>query len=154
MTLESDLQATLEADATLTGLLTGGIYTREELGKMGLHQDNAVCVSAWMRINDLDTLQPCLVIRQRSETPTDARVDNNTQVVSVARVVEMYFYDASSFTTITTARDRVYQLLHAQGLSGVGRFALMGRLINLYDESVYDAALLRDEYITQNTIGG
>lgn len=154
MTLLSDLQTTLQADGTLTGLLTGGIYTSTELGKMGLHPDNSVCADAWTLVNDFQTVQPCMVIRQRSAVPTYDRVDNKTQVVSIAPVIEMYFYDENSFTTIEQARDRVYAMLHANGISDVGRFALINRLIDLYDPEVFDAALLRDDYMIQKTIGG
>jgi hypothetical protein len=133
----------LSADATLTGYLTGGIYTRHELGKAGLKEGNPS--AAWAINDGLKELQPCLVVNIRSNTPDGERADVPSQTVSVTSTLELWFYDDDSYSTINQARNRCYALLHWKGHAGIGFTELIYRM-TFYDESLNDAATYKDDY--------
>ena len=143
--IENALETLLDADATLTALLTGGIYARNTLGKVGLDPNNSVCSGAYALDDGFNALQPCLVIRVRSEVPDGERVDVPSQTASVTTVVEFYLYDETSYTSIGSARNRIYALLQNKTLNGIGVMTLVNRL-QYYDESLDDAATLKDDY--------
>lgn len=150
---ENAIKALLSADATLTGILTGGIYTRHELGKQGLKADNSLASSAYALDDGFKVLQPCVVIRLRSDVPDGNRFDAQSQTVSSSGTLELYFYDESAFETIETARDRAYRLLHAKTNTSIGHSLYINGMM-FYDEPINDAACLKDDYKLTYRLGG
>ena len=101
MTIRAHLRATLEGDATLTGILTGGIYDASELPQDGL------TVSAVPGAFDsLDRVLPCAVIRFRemSETAISGH--------SRRRFAEIYVYQHRGMDLVDAALARCRALLH------------------------------------------
>lgn len=100
MTIRADVLATLEADATLTATLTGGIYDASELPMDGLTPSAAPDAYDGVR------LQPCAVIRWRSVS--------ETQILGASRrrFLEIYYYQAVGQGSIESAQARVRTLLH------------------------------------------
>lgn len=99
MTIRDDLRQTLEADGTLTALLTGGIYDASELPQDGLT----------MRIAQTDAngrLLPCAVIRFRDMT--------ETEIVGYSRrrFFEIYAYQQRGMDAVDAALARCRALLH------------------------------------------
>jgi len=93
-----DVKTVLEADATLTGLLTGGIYLRTEISRQntpGAFDANG-------------EIRPCCLINLESEAPAGPFEDSSQVFFRV------FFYERFGYATIDAARERVYTLLHRQ----------------------------------------
>ena len=101
--MRETLRAFLEADGTLSGLLTGGIHSVEEISR----QTAASAFDAQTK-----ELLPCANIRLETETPFGPH-DSSSQVF-----ILISFYERLGKATIDQARERVFALLHRQGLSG------------------------------------
>lgn len=132
----------LVADATLSGILNGGIYTRFELGKQGLKNTNS---SAYTLDDGFRVLQPCLIVHIRSDVPDGNRFDAPTQTISASGTLELFFYNESDFTVIEIARDRAYALLHAKTFANIGQCVYINGMA-YYDEPLDNAACLKSDY--------
>lgn len=102
MTLQATLRTTLEADVTLTGLLTGGIFDASELPEDGLTP--GMTNTPW---DAYGVLQPCAVIRWRGQNPYGPHWDLGSERL----FFEVYLYGARS--SIDSAADRLNVLLNA-----------------------------------------
>lgn len=100
MTIRADVLATLEADATLTGILTGGIYDSSELPTDGLTRTSAPSAFDGVRV------KPCGLIRWRTM--------GETEIVghSRRRFFQIFFYQVAGQVQIEAAQDRCRALLH------------------------------------------
>lgn len=99
MSLASDVQAVLSADATLMALLTGGAFAGiEEISK----QNAAGAFDANME------LKPCALVKLGVET----RRGPYRASVSVQTPVVIYFYQRDDYATIHPAMDRTLVLLN------------------------------------------
>lgn len=115
MTLSDDIASALEADTGSGGvatLLTGGVYTWEETGRLGVNRDKMP--TAFNSTTGL--LKPCCIVKVRSETPDNGIQDDATQDISYRAVVELWFYNDgdATLTTLTSARDRALVVLHGK----------------------------------------
>lgn len=147
MTLENSIRTILAADATLTGLLTGGLYESKLTGKNGFSKNDAHAKSAWETDADnFNILRPSVVIRERGLIPDYTREHHPTQTLGTRQAVELWFYDYLTYTTIAAARTRCYALLHSTSVSGIGRLSWASNLDGLRAEELDNAALLRAEY--------
>lgn len=99
------LRVYLEADPTLTGILTGGIYDASELDQNGL-PDGGLLMDARGRY------LPWVVIRWRTA--------NATEIIrhSERRFVEVYFYDQTGYANIEAAKRQVKALLDGHPVGG------------------------------------
>jgi hypothetical protein len=148
MSLASLIKTVLEADNGVGGvdtLLTGGIYTFRELDRHGISRTGLADAF------DADgILQPCLVIRQRSEFQTAQVADEGQQLKSTAQSVELYFYDDgdTGYSTIDTARTRTYTVLSDRQITGSGHHKLVWQidLDDLREPDLEHAAVLRADY--------
>ena len=105
-TMRDALRTALEGDATLVGLLTGGVYDASELGS-----DGALPSSVF---SSLALIQPCAVIRWRGEAPKEIRE------FTERRYVEIWYYaDSSAVASLEAAKERAKVVLHRQQLSNV-----------------------------------
>jgi len=102
MSIRTDLRETLEGDATLVAILTGGIYDASELPQDGLTPEAAPGAYAANGV----TLKPCAVLRFRNM--------NETEIVgnSRRRFFEIYFYQHVGQAQIDIAQARCRALLH------------------------------------------
>lgn len=101
--LRTALREYLLADATLSAILTGGIYDAQTTDAEGAD-------TSWIPRDPVNgvTLAPFAIIRFRGETPTEviARTER--------RFVEIYFYQGYGYTQIERAKRRVKEILHRQ----------------------------------------
>jgi len=148
----TDITATvktlLAADATLVALLTGGIFTKREIGDAGVDRNNSVTSSAYVSVGDYPVLQPCLVIVSRGFIPDGNRADAPSKTVSGRQIIELWFYSDQSigFGTIESARDRCYALLQMESISGVGILTLVNNINDKYAPELDNVAMLRADY--------
>jgi len=101
-TLRATVKSTLEADATLMTLLTGGIRDSSVLDFTGEGASQAP------READGITLKPHAVIRWGGSNPTGA----SYKVGAEAESVEVYVFQDTSYDVIESAIIRIRQLLH------------------------------------------
>lgn len=153
MTIESTIVTLLQADATLVAALTGGIYSKQAIGKLGIDSNNALTPNAYTLVNQKNVLRPLVVIRLRTLVPQGNRHDRKNQHIGAQGVLECWFYDENLYTTITTARDRVYTLLSDKTITSIGALTLDNRIEGLRAEELNNAALLRDDYTIRTKIG-
>lgn len=151
MAIEDEIKTVLSADSTFTSAMTGGVFTRDDLGRMGMEQGN----NPTLYDSDLRLKYVCL-INPRDEIGTNAIRDDVEKVHSYQQVVELYFYadgDASR-ATLVSARDRAYALLH--GLRTATSNARLEWLSNRrgYDYALDNAMYERSDYQVNNTKKG
>ena len=122
MTITETIQTLLEADATLMAILTGGIYTKEEVGELGMKNENTVVSAAWTEVNEYPVLQPCLVVQARGFVLDGTRWDVESKTASGRQAVVLWFYNDQSagWTAIQNASNRCYQLLAMEPVAGAG----------------------------------
>lgn len=157
MSIETEIVTLLQADTDgmngVADLLTGGIYAKSQIGKMGIDKNNSATSSAYVVANGYPALQPLVVVRLRSLVPQGNRHDRNNQHAGARGTLELWFYDENNYTTIESARDRAYTLLQAKTIANVGLLSLDNRLLGQRAQDLNDAALLRDDYTITQIIG-
>lgn len=131
----------LAADATLTTTLTGGVLLYRSLGVGGLSRSSSPAA-----YTSAGVLKPTLVLKGRALLPFGGLQDMQLQYLSARQVIELWFYDHLTWTTIRTARDRAYSLLHGTMLDTGGRLHWFNRLEDDRDPQMQGAAFLRDDY--------
>ena len=104
-TQRNALRTYLEADGTLTGVLTGGIYDASELDRNGLSPLD-------LSTDSVGRMQPVMVIRWRGASAKEIIRH------SERRFVEFYFYDDSGYANIESAKARLKALLDGYNLGG------------------------------------
>lgn len=109
MSIATDIEAVLEADATLMALLTGGVHT-------GVKEIDRTATPSAFDANK--ELLPCALIKTGTEMPRGP-YKRSTQTS-----VHIYFYQRVGNTTIESAMDRCYDLLHDKRI-GNGTFAVL-----------------------------
>lgn len=115
MSADADFRTILAADTGTGGvatLLTGGIYTYEQTGRLGINRNGTP--SAFSTTTGL--LKPCAVIKPRAKVPDGEIVSLGSQLASYRQVVEVWLYNDGDvgYTVIDQAVARVYKLLHAK----------------------------------------
>lgn len=118
MSRESDFAARMRADATLIATLTGGIYTREDIGPDGISRETtpgAFDANGYLR--------PCALVKQRGDLPDGEVVDEGEQTVSARQVVEVWLYQRIAYAAIDAAKARLYTLFQSHQFSGASACA-------------------------------
>jgi hypothetical protein len=96
----------LEGDGTLTAILTGGVYTRAEVGRDGITRESAPAAF------DADGfLKPAALVRQRGLVPDGVVRDQIERVASAAQVVEIWLYEDRGYASIDGALEELFGLL-------------------------------------------
>lgn len=114
MSYEAEVAAILEADATLTALLTGGIYTSADVGPLGITRDTTPGAF------DADGyLRPAALVKQRNRVPTADVLDFDAKLESARQIVEVWLYadQGDGYTTLDTTAARVRSLLMGRQLT-------------------------------------
>lgn len=147
MTIVDNVVTALEADSGVGGvatLLTGGIYTYSETGRLGIDRD--ATPSAFNATTGL--IKPCCVVKSRGLNPDNGVQDDATQNISGRQVIELWFYadGDAGFGTLFSARDRAFVVLHGKRIgSYVPRWA--GNPIEDSRDAGLDyAAMMRADY--------
>lgn len=96
---QATVRGELEADTTLTTILSGGIFDATELDRVGLSLFDAIKDS-------IGKLKPCAVIRWRGDHPNGPHFNGQD------RFFEIYLYEDVGYTNINSAKERIFQLLH------------------------------------------
>ncbi len=123
MTIADDIKTVFLADATMTTLLTGGVWT----GIKEISQNTAA-----LAFDANKELLPCTLIKAGTEIPRGP-YKRSTQLV-----ITIYFYQRTGNTTIESAMDRAYELLHDKKI-GAGTFAI------LHDQTVHSYEIFERE---------
>lgn len=115
----------LQSDATLTGILTGGVYRAKEVSRK--ETPNA--------FDSKKELLPCALVKGETATPWGPH-DHSGRLY-----VALYFYQRSGTASIEAARARVYELLHRQKLTpedGTGCYEIVhtGDLLDMEDTAL------------------
>lgn len=100
--LRDTIRLALEGDATLTAILTGGVYDASELDREGLSLSDVSKQADGVRI------KPTAVLRWRGSNPTD-QSDFIPGVES--RFMEVWVYADQGYATIDSAIRRIKTLL-------------------------------------------
>ena len=104
MSALSAIVGVLQNDATLAGLLTGGIYD-------GLSVVDVSRQATPDAFDEWQELLPCALVKAESATPWGPLPDGGRLYVMV------WLYEQHEFVSIEAARQRVYALLHRQKVS-------------------------------------
>jgi hypothetical protein len=149
----------LRADSGVGGVattLTGGIWEYEaDLGTLGLSADvrpEAYSVTT-------GRLLPACIVKARAELPTGALIDPDGQWQSTRQVIELWYYHATTFTELRTARARAYFVLQDRQVPAAGSeraiadISLIGDLdLERDPEDLSNAARLRQDWALVSTL--
>jgi len=141
------IKAVLAADATLTGILTGGIYTYRETGRLGISRTTTP--NAFLD----GFLRPTALIKGRQELADGEIQDSDGQFSTTRQVIEIYLYDDgdNNYSTLETARTRIYALLQNKQLTGIAEIVFVGDIDDLREQELDNAALLRQDWLVHST---
>ncbi len=125
----------LLADATLMGLLTGGLYLADQVQSIS-RQNTPAAYDANQEI------LPCALLKEETITPWGPHPDG------ARRYVTVWLYQRYGYATTKAARNRIYTLLHRQrlALDGFWQINHATDLPNL-DAPGMDAALEMSRYV-------
>lgn len=107
-------KAILEADATLLVIATGGIYSWDETGRMGINRTNAATSAAFSS----GIIQPCVLLKLSSSVPFGDIADDSLHLTGARDMLEVWAYQDNGYATIKSMLDRAFTLLQGQRLGG------------------------------------
>lgn len=148
MSALSSIKTRLEADATLLATATGGIWSFDETGRLGINRTNTP-----VAFDSAGIIRPCLLLRLRSATPDYVLQDDTSQYQSVRESIELWFYEDSGYSAIETMRSRCYALLHATQVTGAFAIRWAGDIRSQIDFDL-NASVERSDYtvITRRSV--
>lgn len=140
MSALSSIKARLEADATLLATATGGVFSFDETGRLGINRTNTPAA-----FDSNGIIKPCVLLRLRSSTPDYVLQDDSGQYQSVREVIEVWLYEDSGYSAIETMRSRCYTLLQATQVTGVFAIRWTGDIRSSIDFDL-NASVERSDY--------
>jgi hypothetical protein len=142
MSHEDDIKTALAADVTLAAILTGGFFTYDDTGRLGLSLDGTPTAFAATGL-----LKPCCVVKQRTTTPDGRLADEGLQEMSYVAVVEIWLYNDgdSAITALENASNRIYTLLQDSRVTG-SKVRWIFSMENERAPELDGANLWRDDY--------
>lgn len=116
---EEQIRDLLIADATLMAILTGGIYTSEEIGVEGIRRGDEDTESTDYSItavafDEHGVLKPCAVVRQEDVNPYPLTRSQANKIAGVTQLVNIFYYQFRRHDMIDAAVTRVYELLEGE----------------------------------------
>lgn len=105
MTAYATILATLQGDATLASVLTGGLYDGTEINDISRQATPAA-------YDDYSELKPCAILKPETQAPAGPHPDGSRLFVTI------WFYQQNGSAAIDAGRVRAYQLLHRATLAG------------------------------------
>lgn len=149
MSIETDFQTRMEADAPLMAILTGGVYVSGELGPLGINRTDAPDA-----FDGNGYLLPCALVRERPLVPDLEVNDYLEQVASATQVVEIYIYQDRGYGSIDTALDRLFTLFFGHQFSETFPLEWLGTLNRERDQGALDGkSMARMEWLVPFVIG-
>ena len=150
---ESDVVALLGADATLTAILTGGVYGSRDLKRGGL------TVANYPTVFNAGFLKPIALIVGFAVEPLARLSDRNGQIMGARQVVRINLYDDgdNTYSALETAMARVYVLLHLQRIGAANHRGFASLISDTHQEiadELQSALLLWSEYAINGTKRG
>ena len=105
MSAYSAILATLQDDASLAGILTGGLYDGTVINDISRQATPAA-------YDDYSELLPCAIVKPETQAPAGPHPDSSRLFVTI------WFYQQSGSADIDAARIRAYHLLHRSTVAG------------------------------------
>ena len=105
MTAYATILAALQADDTLSAILTGGVYDGNAVGDISRQATPAAYDSN-------SELLPCAILKPETQAPAGPHPDGSRLYLT------LWFYQQSGNAEIDAARIRAYHLLHRATLAG------------------------------------
>lgn len=150
MTREADFATRMGADATLTAILTGGIYQAGNLGFEGISRTNT---PAAFDANGF--LLPCALVKERGEIPDRIAQDQIAQRASTAQVVEIWLYQDRQYASIDAALSRLFVLFYGHQFSDSLPLDWINTINREQDEgALQGSSLARQDWIVYSIKGG
>ncbi len=140
MSRETEVAAYLRADATLTALLPGGIYSESDMGEAGITSAEST-PAVWTG----GVFQPCAVVRERMPVPQYQVVDETAQLTDQAQSVEVYVYSRVP-ATLETAHGRIYTLVQGHRFTAAWGARWQGGVSNRRAPELPDVWMARRDY--------
>ena len=121
MTKEAEMATLLRAEQTLTAILTGGIYTSEEVGIEGIHRgeedpDDTHYSPTAQAFDEDGYLKPCALVRELGETPMPRTQTPGQGFEAVSMLVQIYLYQDEGYDQIDLARNIIFGLVNNKRL--------------------------------------
>lgn len=113
MSREEDFKAIMVADATLMAILTGGVYTVDEVSREGITRETNPGA-----FGTDGFLLPCALVSVRSARPNQAIRDEASTLTSADIVVEIYNYEDQGYENIDAAQARQFTLFQGSMING------------------------------------
>lgn len=116
MSAEAEVAELLRADTGLMAILTGGVWTDEEIGVEGIRRGEG---SLTNEAFDAATgyLLPCAVVRGRGIVPVQITRSQKNKISGTRQVVEIYFYQFRGHETVDQAKEDAYFLLEGERIT-------------------------------------
>jgi hypothetical protein len=147
---EAQIAALLLADASLMAILTGGVYPYGELSPEGITRE--LTPAAFDAASGF--LLPCAIVKQRGEIPTFEAGDRAGQVTSANVTVEIWLYEAITYTAIDAAKPRIYGVLQGHVLADSFDIYLANTLSRQRESgALADASMERVDYVVPFLLG-
>lgn len=135
----------LKDDPELMAILTGGVYTDEEIGLEGIHRGADSPTNAAFDANGV--LLPTAVVREGAEVAYAAIRDVPERVVGITQAIEIYFYQHRDRDQILLAKQRVYELLEGVRLGATYPLVWLGETPVFYDVGpVANSSTIRQDW--------
>ncbi len=145
MTIESDVKALVDGDATISGLLTGGVHVKETVGRLGITRESVPSA-----FDASGFLLPCMLIRERTRTRDMAvtEIEPSLHLLSQNVTVELYLYQDTDYDTIYSVMDLLIPLLHGTQLTNTFGMRFMNEMRGMQDPgALMGASMARQDWI-------
>ncbi len=128
------------AITSVASTATGGIYTEEDVGRLGVNRTTLAAAFT------SGIIRPTIYIKSREAraVPGQGDVIDNREAAEV--VIEFWLYQHTGYTTINTMRGAIFDLLHLKQVSGVLQIRWVGDVRGQRDTDL-DASVERSDYV-------
>ena len=136
MTIADDVKTVMKANAALMAVLTGDVWT-------GITEVNRQTAAAAFDSNG--EIKPCALVKVGTEVPS------GPYSRSVRVAIMIYFYQRTGYSSIESAMDKTYDLLHEKKI-GTGTFLILhdhtlhGYEVVQREPNALDAAMSMQRY--------
>lgn len=114
MSREQQVKDILVNDPTIMALLTGGVYTEQEVGIEGIRRgDNSPSGAAY---DSSGRLLGCALIREGGVIPFNSIRSISDRFAAITQTVSIYFYEMRGMDIVKPASERSYELLEGAQL--------------------------------------
>ena len=146
-TFSDEITALLQADTTLTSILTGNIHNYPSTGRKGL--ERLLTPQAFNGVIGL--IKPTAIVLEIDEKVDNQIVGQNTSIVVP---IYIWLYNDSTpdangldpYTPIAAAFDRLYALLHLAQITDACQILYVGGTKYKRDPDLQDAAFWRADF--------